>query len=210
VDSGNLAACLLTLRQGCLAIPRESVLRWECWQGLLDTVAVFREMIDSLDSSASETVLPIQDHLDHVRQQILTVQERPDRWAALLAKLHEEDLQELDRLLMALIEASRRTINAATVESLRIWTKRIRHHLLDVRRELETVTARIGNSDAMAGAFGPVAGAPAWGGNESGDCRSLAAIGVQAVGHTASERSSASLRGNQATPGAATGTIGRG
>jgi cyclic beta-1,2-glucan synthetase len=139
VDSGNLAACLLTLRQGCLALPRDPVLRWQCWQGLLDTVAVLREIVDGLDPAASKAVAPVQDQLAQIREQILTVQGERDRWAPLLTKLQEEDLQELDRLLVALIEANRRALNAATVDSLRIWAKRIRHHLSDVRRELESL-----------------------------------------------------------------------
>jgi hypothetical protein len=38
VDSGNLAACLLALRQGCLEIPDHPVLRWDSFEGLLDAI----------------------------------------------------------------------------------------------------------------------------------------------------------------------------
>jgi len=38
VDSGNLAGCLLALKQGCLALSQKPLLRWQRWQGLLDTL----------------------------------------------------------------------------------------------------------------------------------------------------------------------------
>jgi cyclic beta-1,2-glucan synthetase len=43
VDSGNLAGCLLALRQGLLALPDSPILRRERWQGLLDTLAILTE-----------------------------------------------------------------------------------------------------------------------------------------------------------------------
>jgi hypothetical protein len=36
VDSGNLAASLLTLRQGCLEVPNHLVFRWESFEGMID------------------------------------------------------------------------------------------------------------------------------------------------------------------------------
>ena len=32
VDSGNLAGSLIAFKQGCLAMPRQTVWRWEAWQ----------------------------------------------------------------------------------------------------------------------------------------------------------------------------------
>src|SRR5690606_33676618 len=40
VDSGNLAACFLALRQGCEQALGDPVLRWERWQGLQDVLGV--------------------------------------------------------------------------------------------------------------------------------------------------------------------------
>jgi len=40
VDSGNLAACLRTLGQGCQALLRAPILRWQTWEGLLDTLGL--------------------------------------------------------------------------------------------------------------------------------------------------------------------------
>ena len=44
VDSGNLAASLWTLKQGCLAMAKQPVFRRSLWQGLMDHVRVLREI----------------------------------------------------------------------------------------------------------------------------------------------------------------------
>ena len=39
VDNGNLVASLHTLGQGCQTLPHKPVLRWQNWEGLLDTLS---------------------------------------------------------------------------------------------------------------------------------------------------------------------------
>ena len=46
VDSGNLAAHLLTLRQGLLALPDQKIINPKLFSGLADTLAV---LVDALD-----------------------------------------------------------------------------------------------------------------------------------------------------------------
>ncbi len=47
VDSGNLVAALLTLKEGLRHIPEEPVMRWEGWEGLRDTLGVLTEILES-------------------------------------------------------------------------------------------------------------------------------------------------------------------
>ncbi|NIV32465.1 MAG: hypothetical protein GWN58_24405, partial [Anaerolineae bacterium] len=54
VDSGNLAGCLLALRQGCLALPHTPVLRWQPWQGLLDTLAILAQIVEGVEGAGLE------------------------------------------------------------------------------------------------------------------------------------------------------------
>ncbi len=44
VDSGNLVACLRTLGQGCQTLLHQPVLRWQTWEGLLDTLSLLDEV----------------------------------------------------------------------------------------------------------------------------------------------------------------------
>ena len=138
VDSGNLAGCLLALRQGCLALPHTPVLRWQPWQGLLDTLAVLAQIVEGVEGAGLETtVAPLQAHLAHIRQQVLSVQDDPAGWPPLLTELSDDGWQELDGLLMSLVESSLHSLDTATLRDLRIWSERVHHHLLNMQNELD-------------------------------------------------------------------------
>ena len=134
VDSGNLAGCLLALRQGCPALSHDPVLRWQRWEGLLDTLAILAEIVGGLEGTGLETVVaPLQAHLPDIRQQVLAVRDDPDAWAPLLAKLCKDGWQELRRLLMSLTEVG---LDARALRDLRIWSERVHHQLLSAQNEL--------------------------------------------------------------------------
>jgi cyclic beta-1,2-glucan synthetase len=137
VDSGNLAACLLALQQGLKELPEERVLRWQVWQGLLDTLAVLGEIVSGL--AESPAVEHLQDHLQDVREQVLAVKDHPERWPGLVRKLSGGDVRETEFHLMRFLEESTLTLSAVTMNSLRVWFSRVRHHVLDVRREMDFV-----------------------------------------------------------------------
>jgi len=146
VDSGNLAACLLALKQGCLALSHAPVLYWQRWQGLLDTVGVLAEIVEGLalglPKSAEKTeletaVTALQDYLIHICQQVLAVRDDPESWASLLTKLGDEAWPELERRLISLVEAGAHTLDTDTLHDLRIWSERVCYQLLSVQAELD-------------------------------------------------------------------------
>ena len=69
VDSGNLAGCLLALRQGLQALPGEPLPRWQRWQGLLDTLGILTEIVDGIESDGIEVqpflTFQVDDQLVH-------------------------------------------------------------------------------------------------------------------------------------------------
>ncbi len=146
VDSGNLAGCLVALRQGCLAVPCAPILRWQRFQGLLDTVDVLAEIVDGIEPSPESVegeanfetaVASLQAHLAHIRQRLLAVQDDPHGWVSLLPWLGEDCRQELDRLLIALVASQSLTLDATTLRDLRIWSKQVRYQLVSLRPELD-------------------------------------------------------------------------
>ncbi len=137
VDSGNLAGCLLALKQGLLALAREPVLRWQRWQGLLDTLGVLAETVERLEGTDLEAkAAALRDTLASIRQQVLAVREAPDAWAPLLTRLCDDAWQELERLLIALIESNSRILDVATLGDLRTWSERVHYQLLGMQSEL--------------------------------------------------------------------------
>ncbi|MDZ7830112.1 MAG: glucoamylase family protein, partial [Desulfobacterales bacterium] len=136
VDSGNLAACLLTLRQGCAGLQNAPILCWQQCQGLLDTLDVLDDIVSNLKKEAYEAVSPVKSQWDHIRNQILAVQDEPKQWIPLLHQMEKAVLPELDQRLADMVEAKGHLLNAADLNTLRLWTQRIHYQLRNARREI--------------------------------------------------------------------------
>ncbi|MDT8342122.1 MAG: glucoamylase family protein, partial [Longimicrobiales bacterium] len=139
VDSGNLAANLVALRQGFQEALETPVLRWQQWQGLLDTLSVLGEELQSLREPAGAALAPVQSHLGQVRRQILSVRHDPLRWPPLWETVAVRQGPELDRLLGVLLDQGLAGMSAGELDSLRHWSERIRRQVRNTLRELRTL-----------------------------------------------------------------------
>lgn len=138
VDSGNLAGCLVALKQGLQALPHELVFRRQRWQGLLNALDILAQIVEGIEDEELETaVASLEDHLTHIRRQVLAMQDAPERWLALLTELSGDGWEELNRLLMSLVESGSEVLDAATLHGLRIWSDRVHRHLRDMRDKLD-------------------------------------------------------------------------
>lgn len=138
VDSGNLAGSLLALKQACLAMKNEPVLRQERWQGLLDTLSLFNEGIASL--TRPEQVAPLTAQILDIQT---AVQDRPPRaqdGAALIAYLTEEALPELDRRLLALFEGESAGFSPETIHRWQVYVAQLHRSLQGLQREVELLS----------------------------------------------------------------------
>ena len=137
VDSGNLAACLLALQQCLRVISDGPALRWQRWRGLLDTLDVLAQVVGDLEGDRfEEQRAALQAHSSGIHQQVLAAQDVPERWFDLLDQLLDEDWPELERLLIALVEAAGSDLDVASLRDLRLWSEQVHHHLLSVQNEL--------------------------------------------------------------------------
>ncbi|MGH2541585.1 MAG: glucoamylase family protein, partial [Ardenticatenaceae bacterium] len=149
VDSGNLAASLWALAQGCLALPRSPVFRWQRWEGFLDTLSVLDRTVARFEeapgpyvgpdkeSGAVEQASAARRHMDNLRRQIHAVRTEPARWVPLLLSLEQKGWPELERLLALLVEAASTLSDVASLRALRLWAERTQHHLHVMRRDIE-------------------------------------------------------------------------
>jgi cyclic beta-1,2-glucan synthetase len=92
VDSGNLAAHLLTLRQGLLALPDGKILEMRWFDGLTDTLMI---LIDAIEGAAPAALIQLQVNLQSARP--ATLQEARLR-LELLATSAQEFADSLDAL----------------------------------------------------------------------------------------------------------------
>ncbi len=137
VDSGNLAGCLLALKQGCLSIKEQPVWRPQRWQGLLDTFSLFNEAIADLANVADTA--PVADHLASLQRQIEAAKHEPLQWAPLLAQLNETELPELEQRLLTFFQHEDGALTAETVHQWRVYRESLYNNIEGMGRELKLV-----------------------------------------------------------------------
>jgi cyclic beta-1,2-glucan synthetase len=108
VDSGNLAACLLVVRQVCHSIQEEPIWRQQRWQGLADMIALVREMGVTLGEiigsreAAADALAAVQNQLAQMQGQLRSVGEDSTLWGSLVLYLTEEAQPVLEQRLLQL------------------------------------------------------------------------------------------------------------
>jgi cyclic beta-1,2-glucan synthetase len=138
VDSGNLAACLRTLGQGCLALLHAPLLRRQTGEGLLDTLGLLEDIVQDLERIGLQpAVMPLKNWLAGTRKQVAEVEQHPDAWAALLSELVGQGQAELDHLLMSLVESHAQDMDTETLRRLRISVRRAKSHLESAQNNIE-------------------------------------------------------------------------
>jgi cyclic beta-1,2-glucan synthetase len=129
VDSGNFVGSLIALRQGFIELSHSPVLQWERWSGFIDTLDVLDEIIKPSYPAAPEITSKVQRELKQMKERVLAVKERPDQWGRPIENLKTESLVSLEKALLELVEADIETIEVTTLQSLRMWSDRLRYYL---------------------------------------------------------------------------------
>jgi cyclic beta-1,2-glucan synthetase len=138
VDSGNLAGCLMALRQGLLGLSERPLLNRERWRGFLDTLDVLDEVVAEVEESElQEEAGVLSDHLASVRRRIIEGPVQPDDWVSMLTELSGDDWRKLERLLRSLTHSEKPGLAAATLRDLQLWSGRARHHLESLHQEID-------------------------------------------------------------------------
>jgi len=144
VDSGNLAGCLMTLCQGCLAIPNEFVLRWERWEGLLDHFTLMDEFMRKYEARAATEEARTATKAWHevmaeLGRRVQTVQADRSRWVPLLEVIRTQDQQRLDACIMAFLAAYTAVLDVSALGDLRATIDSFHTHLDEMQREWQTL-----------------------------------------------------------------------
>lgn len=85
VDSGNLAACLWVLKQGCMDIEREPLFHSALWNGLRDHIAVLRGLARKAGTSRRESAV-----IDELSRRFESLRDETASWIISLAELEQK------------------------------------------------------------------------------------------------------------------------
>ncbi len=132
VDSGNLAACLIALRQGCYEMAQTPVLNWE---GLLDTLGMLSLSLEQ--ANLGSAALELNAAIAALEVQVKVLNDPAQFSPALLMKLFEEGQVELESMLWEAIQQTEEDASPEITRKLSIWIDRTRHQLRRIRIDIQ-------------------------------------------------------------------------
>ncbi len=137
VDSGNLAASLITLRQGCLGLVDAPLLSNKEWQGLLAILDILAEALQALEKNNPDaSVESFEVELSSIYERLSAIQNKPEEWTKTLAWLSSEGWERVSRRLMELLECHP-NLQPESLSELQLYLNLMQHHIQDMQRSLE-------------------------------------------------------------------------
>ncbi len=147
VDSGNLAACLIALKQGCLALKNDPLVGETQWQGLLDILGILNEILIELEGgkpiSAFET---FEVELDDICQRIISVQAKPWAWTGTLIWLSSEGWFRISQHLIDLLTNTSSELDQETLSDLQLYLDAFHQQLISMQRNIKLLVPWFGRS----------------------------------------------------------------
>ncbi len=138
VDSGNLAACLLTVKQSCVELSTSPIIGVARWEGMLDTLGILDEVIAAASLRyGSSRFVALRACVDTVRGQVTVLKDHPEDWARGVTRLVEEGCPEFDRALASVIAPRLEELDARLLGELRAWYSQTHQHLEGILRDLQ-------------------------------------------------------------------------
>ena len=133
VDSGNLLASLLVLKEGCAELPDEPVVKREQRDGLLTVIELYRESAARLpDFSARAT-----DAFAKLQALTSSAPSGPAGWWRLLQELQQVAIPLVDDSVLEMVRASSPRVAHQQLAELGIWAGRLHAHVQELLRDLE-------------------------------------------------------------------------
>ncbi len=148
VDSGNLAACLITLRQGCLALKDAPLLDDKQWQGLLVLMDILAEVLQALEKNNPHTSIEsLKVELTSIYVRVSAVQNQPSDWKTTLDWLSNEGWERVSHRLMELLE-NHPHLQRKSLSELELYLDLMYQHLQEMQRSLDLFAPWLKRLDA--------------------------------------------------------------
>ena len=137
VDSGNLAACLITLKQGCLSLADAPLLDDKQWQGLLVLLDILAEVLQALEkNNPHASIESFEVELTSIYERVSAVQNNLSEWKTTLDWLSGEGWERVSHRLLDLLE-NHPHLQQDSLTELNLYLDLMYHHLQDMQRNLD-------------------------------------------------------------------------
>ncbi|SDZ81101.1 cyclic beta-1,2-glucan synthetase [Microbulbifer marinus] len=138
VDSGNLAASLLTVAQGLEELLLRPFDGRQLVLGIADTLGVVEETL--MPDESADTAAAVQAVIGDIRELREGLEQRAgDRhWWRTIDDIYEREVPALQERVIAVIESDDRNFSAEALSRLRQWLDELHHQAVGARRYQET------------------------------------------------------------------------
>ena len=138
VDSGNLAGCLVVVKQGCRELASAAVVGPERWDGLLDTLDALGGVIEQATQRyGAPRFEPLRGCVDALRREAMGLKARKTASRAGIVRLLERSCPELERELLTAIGAGVTDLPPEVLSELRVWSAQMREHVHAMHRDVD-------------------------------------------------------------------------
>jgi cyclic beta-1,2-glucan glucanotransferase len=138
VDSGNLAACLLAMKEGCRELVDACVIGPARWDGLVDTLDVLLRTIER--RAARHDVArfsALRTCVEKMRADAIALKVQRRAWGTGIAHLLQRGGTELDQALLSVIAEGREGLDPDLLAELRVWSAEVPQHLEAMWHDIE-------------------------------------------------------------------------
>ncbi len=145
VDSGNLAACLIALKQGCFALNGAPIVGAQQWQGLLVILDILSNILKDLErNNSGPTFESFEVELDSICRRITAVQDKPMAWTSLLAWLVSDGWYQISRHLMEFLDSNHPNLDQETLSDLQLYLNGLQYQLISMQRNIKLLVPWLG------------------------------------------------------------------
>lgn len=132
VDSGNLAICLICLKQGCEDLANDAIFKPVIWDGLLCTFGLLSDAAHQLEG-ADHPQLKEQETL--INNAFATAKASDQKWHVIVSELIEALWPDYEHIVAVAIDQSPEAGQPLLIE-IHVWLERFQHDLRVLRRDL--------------------------------------------------------------------------
>ncbi len=135
VDSGNLAASLVVLKEGFREMAEGPAILATRWDGLIDVLALLETDLEKLGSRQRREKL--RQMLRAMEKHAELARDNPAQWIPTLDALAKHDGPAFDLELRDALDESNEDLELAVLRDVRIWLDRVHHQIREMGREVE-------------------------------------------------------------------------
>ncbi len=133
VDSGNLAICLLALKQGSIETASKPVVDSKFWEGLACNLDILIEMVQELSKFDLNA---LRRHTKLFRDRFSAAARLPEQWQAIAQDLADNLWPEFELTINRAVAMSK-PVPPRILKEIDVWLERFHHHLHVLLRDLD-------------------------------------------------------------------------